>query len=55
MAHYLLDTNIVLRFSNPSDGQHALVTAKINHILTLNPNDFSGVSDITIVRPQDIS
>ena len=147
MAQYLLDTNIILRFSNPSDAQHALVTeavatllmrgddcylapqvlielwvvatrptdvnglgwstdytrqvidqlldrfplveelpqifptwlklvadnqikgkrthdariiavmrtAKINHILTLNPNDFSGISDITIVRPQDIS
>jgi len=29
-------------------------SAKIDHILTLNPSDFSGVSDITIVLPQDI-
>ncbi len=147
MAQYLLDTNIILRFSNPSDAQYELVTeavatllrqgddcylapqvlielwvvatrptdvnglgwsteytrqvidqlldrfplveelpqifptwlnlvadnqikgkrthdariiavmrtSKINHILTLNPNDFSGVSGITIMRPQDIS
>ena len=146
MAQYLLDTNIILRFGNPSDLQHELVTeavatlleqgddcylspqvltemwvvatrptdvnglgwstgytrkiiddllerfpivdempqiflawldlvtqneikgkrthdarvvalmrsAKISHILTLNPGDFSGVSDITVVKPQDI-
>lgn len=146
MAKYLLDTNIVLRFSNPSDMQHAQVveavavlleqdddcylspqiliemwvvatrptdvnglgwsaaytrkiiddllerfpladetpqifldwldlvtqneikgkrthdarvvalmrSAKIDHILTLNPSDFSGVTGITVVLPQDI-
>lgn len=26
---------------------------KISHILTLNPDDFTGVSDITIVHPRD--
>ncbi len=25
MTQYLLDTNVVLRFSNPSDQQHGLV------------------------------
>ena len=146
MTKYLLDTNIILRFSNPSDAQHQLVSdavailleqghdcllspqalvemwvvvtrptnvnglgwstdymreivdglletfplvdempqlfpswlelvtenqikgkrahdarmiafmrnAKISHILTLNPSDFSGVSDITIVHPQEV-
>lgn len=29
-------------------------TAKIDHILTLNPRDFSGVSDIIVVTPQDV-
>ena len=147
MVEYLLDTNIILRFSNPSDEQHELVTeavatllaqgddcyltpqvliemwvvatrptnvnglgwsteytrevidqllerfpvaeesplifptwlnlvtdnevkgkrthdvriiavmraSKISYILTLNPKDFSGVSDIVIVHPQDIT
>ena len=27
MSKYLQDTNIVLRFSNPSDAQHELATA----------------------------
>ncbi len=146
MAKYLLDTNIVLRFSNPSDSQHYLateavatllrqgnecylaaqilielwvvatrpvdvnglgwsveqmhgvveqllnrfpmagetsqifsswfalvtdnqikgkrthdarivavmLTSEISHILTLNPNDFSGVPGITIVHPQEV-
>lgn len=31
-----------------------MYASKIKHILTLNPTDFSGVSDITVVRPQDI-
>jgi predicted nucleic acid-binding protein len=30
---YLLDTNIILRFSNPSDGQHELVTNAVAAIL----------------------
>jgi predicted nucleic acid-binding protein len=30
---YLLDTNIILRFSNPSDGQHELVTDAVAAIL----------------------
>ena len=33
MATYLLDTNIVLRFSNPSDRQHQLVVNAITNLL----------------------
>jgi predicted nucleic acid-binding protein len=33
MKTYLLDTNIVLRFSNPSDDQHGLVTNAVATIL----------------------
>ncbi|MBW4461531.1 MAG: type II toxin-antitoxin system VapC family toxin [Nodosilinea sp. WJT8-NPBG4] len=33
MAKYLLDTNIVLRFSNPSDEQHGLVTEAVATLL----------------------
>lgn len=33
MARYLLDTNIVLRFSNPSDEQHRLVTESVISLL----------------------
>jgi predicted nucleic acid-binding protein len=33
MKTYLLDTNIILRFSNPSDGQHQLVTNAVAAIL----------------------
>jgi predicted nucleic acid-binding protein len=29
-------------------------TASIGHILTLNPNDFSNIPDITVVHPQSI-
>jgi predicted nucleic acid-binding protein len=32
----------------------AMHAANISHILTLNSNDFSAISDITIVGPQDI-
>lgn len=31
-----------------------MLTDKISHILTLNPNDFKGFSEITTVRPQEI-
>ncbi|MEO0824479.1 MAG: type II toxin-antitoxin system VapC family toxin [Cyanobacteria bacterium J06635_15] len=31
-----------------------MVTSGISHILTLNPNDFSGVRGITIVHPQTV-
>ena len=31
-----------------------MLTSDINHILTLNPDDFSGVSDISIVHPQQV-
>lgn len=31
-----------------------MLTSGIRHILTLNPNDFSGVSGITIVYPQQV-
>lgn len=33
MAEYLLDTNVVLRFSNPSDEQHELVTEAVATLL----------------------
>lgn len=33
MTKYLLDTNIVLRFSNPSDSQHELATAAVSTLL----------------------
>lgn len=33
MANYLLDTNIILRFSNPSDVQHDLVTDAVATLL----------------------
>ncbi|MFM7885201.1 MAG: hypothetical protein ACKPCM_00575 [Pseudanabaena sp.] len=44
MTKYLLDTNVVLRLSNPSDAQHEL-----------NPKDFSGISGITVVLPTAVS
>lgn len=31
-----------------------MLTSDINHILTLNPDDFSGVSDISVVHPQQV-
>jgi predicted nucleic acid-binding protein len=33
MAKYLLDTNVVLRFSNPSDTQHNLARAAVATLL----------------------
>ncbi len=33
MAKYLLDTNVVLRFSNPSDSQHSLVVDAVAALL----------------------
>lgn len=33
MTRYLLDTNVVLRFCNPSDGQHQLATEAVSHLL----------------------
>lgn len=33
MTRYLLDTNIVLRFSNPSDAQHRLATEAVAALL----------------------
>ncbi|MGB7415020.1 MAG: type II toxin-antitoxin system VapC family toxin [Thermosynechococcaceae cyanobacterium] len=33
MPRYLLDTNVVLRLSNPSDAQHGLVTDAISTLL----------------------
>lgn len=32
-----------------------MLTCEVTHILTLNPNDFTISSNITIVRPQDIN
>ncbi|MCD8487589.1 MAG: PIN domain-containing protein [Desertifilum sp.] len=34
MTQYLLDTNIILRFTNPSDAQHQLVTETISLLLS---------------------
>lgn len=34
MTKYLLDTNVVLRFSNPSDEQHGLVTEAVATMLS---------------------
>jgi predicted nucleic acid-binding protein len=31
-----------------------MLAAEISHILTLDPHDFSGMSDIVVVHPQDI-
>ena len=31
-----------------------MLTHKISHVLTLNPNDFKNFSEITTVRPQEI-
>lgn len=33
MTKYLLDTNIILRFVNPSDKQHGLVTEAVAILL----------------------
>jgi predicted nucleic acid-binding protein len=33
MTRYLLDTNVVMRFCNPSDEQHQLATDAISHLL----------------------
>ena len=33
MTQYLLDTNVVLRFSNPSDDQHYLATEAVATLL----------------------
>ncbi|MDS3860137.1 type II toxin-antitoxin system VapC family toxin [Thermosynechococcaceae cyanobacterium BACA0444] len=33
MTKYLLDTNVVMRFCNPSDTQHQLATEAVFHIL----------------------
>ena len=34
MTKYLLDTNVVLRFSNPSDFQHDLATEAVATLLS---------------------
>ena len=31
-----------------------MLASDISHILTLNPNDFSGIPEITVVHPQEI-
>lgn len=40
MTRYLLDTNVVLRFCNPSDVQHVLAT-KENQLSTANQANIS--------------
>lgn len=47
MTKYLLDTNIVLRFANPSDLQHDLVTQAVPILLEQS-------SEIITVNPQEI-
>lgn len=58
MTQYLLDTNIILRFSNPLDAQTdhqvigkrthdvrivaVMIDSGIKHIMTLNSKDFIG-------------
>jgi predicted nucleic acid-binding protein len=32
----------------------AMIENGVNHLLTFNPSDFSGLSSITITRPQDL-
>jgi hypothetical protein len=33
MMDYLLDTNVVMRFCNPSDKQHQLAMSAVSHLL----------------------
>jgi hypothetical protein len=33
----------------------AMIANGITHLLTFNPSDFIGISDITIVHPQDLN
>jgi len=31
-----------------------MLTSDIDNVLTLNPHDFSGIAEITVVHPQEI-
>jgi len=60
MAKYLLDTNIVLRFSNPSDTQHDLAKAAVATLL-MQGNECYLASQVLIelwvvaTRPSDVN
>ncbi len=60
MTTYLLDTNIILRFSNPSDSQHELVTNAVATILA-NGDECYLAPQVLIemwvvaTRPQDVN
>ena len=60
MAKYLLDINVVLRFSNPSDGQHCLATEAVATLL-LQGNECYLTAQVLIglwvvaTRPADVS
>jgi hypothetical protein len=52
MTRYLLDTNVVMRFCNPFVA--AASANGITHLLTFNPSDFTGLSNIVITHPQEL-
>jgi len=60
MAKYLLDTNVVLRFSNPSDAQHDLAKAVVATLL-MQGNECYLTSQVLIelwvvsTRPIDVN
>lgn len=60
MTKYLLDTNIVLRFSNPSDTQHELATAAVATLLK-QAHEYYLIAQILIelwvvaTRPPDVN
>lgn len=60
MSKYLLDTNVVLRFSNPSDSQHDLATEAVATLL-LQGNECYLTAQILIelwvvsTRPVDVN
>jgi predicted nucleic acid-binding protein len=60
MTTYLLDTNIILRFSNPSDGQHELVTNAVATILAQGDDCFLAPQVliemwVVATRPTDVN
>ncbi|MEM9155813.1 MAG: PIN domain-containing protein [Cyanobacteria bacterium P01_F01_bin.33] len=60
MAKYLLDTNVILRFSNPSDSQHDLATEAVATLL-LQGNECYLTAQVLIelwviaTRPVDVN
>lgn len=47
MTSYLLDTNVVMRFCNPSDAQHKLAVDAVSHLL-MQSNECLLVSQIIV-------